>query len=394
MGWSAWGMSKARLIITAVVIEGRSQSEVAEAYGVSKGWVSKLVARYRAEGETAFEARSRRPHTSPNETPVEVVDLIVGLREQLTGQGLDAGAETICWHLETHYQVRVSTATVWRHLKAQGLIQAQPEKRPKSSYVRFEADLPNEMWQADFTHWPLEDGTDTEILSFLDDRSRYALSITVHPRVNGRNVVDVFRAATSRYGPPASTLTDNGMVFTTRFATGKGGRNGFEHELAHQGIQQKNSRPNHPTTVGKIERFQQTLKQWLRAQPAATTLKQLQDQTETFRHQYNHHRPHRALNRQTPASIYNRLPKDHPTTPNNPHYRIRHDIVDKTGAVTLRHASRLHHIGIGRKHTATLITLIIADTDIRIINTTTGELLRHLTLNPNIDYQPQNKQNP
>lgn len=394
MGWSAWGMSKARLIITAVVIEGRSQSEVAETYGVSKSWVSKLVARYRAEGESAFEARSRRPHTSPNKTPLEIVDLIVGLREQLTSQGLDAGPETICWHLETHFQIRVSAATVWRHLKTQGLIEAQPEKRPKSSYVRFEADLPNEMWQADFTHWPLQDGTDTEILSFLDDRSRYALSITVHSRVNARDVVDVFRAATSRYGPPASTLTDNGMVFTTRFATGKGGRNGFEHELAHQGIQQKNSRPNHPTTVGKIERFQQTLKQWLRAQPAATNLKQLQNQTETFRHQYNHHRPHRALNRQTPASIYNRLPKDHPTTTNNPHYRIRHDIVDKTGAVTLRHASRLHHIGIGRAHTGTPITLIIANTDIRIINTTTGELLRHLTLNPNRDYQPQNKQNP
>ncbi len=285
--------------------------------GFRKGWVSKLVARYRTEGEAAFEPRSRRPHSSPNKTPSEVVDLIVGLREQLTTQGLDAGPETICWHLETHHQIRLSVATVWRHLKARGLIEAQPKKRPKSSYVRFEADLPNEMWQADFTHWTLEDGTTTEILSFLDDRTRYALSVSVHTRVTGSDVVAAFRTAISRYGPPASTLTDNGMVFTTRLAGGRGGRNAFEPELAALGIFQKNSRPNHPTTVGKIERFQQTLKQWLRAHP----LQQLQDQTETFRHHYNHHRPHRALNRQTPANIYNRLPKDHPNTTTNPHYK-------------------------------------------------------------------------
>ena len=269
-------MSKARLIITAVIVEGRSQAEVARAYGVSKGWVSKLVARYRSEGEAAFEPRSRRPGRSPNQTPTEIVDLIVELRGQLSSQGLDAGADTIAWHLQHHHQIRVSPATVWRYLKAHGLIEPQPKKRPKSSYVRFEAAMPNEMWQADFTHWPLADGSDTEILTFLDDHSRYALSVTVHPRVTGPAVLAEFRAAISRYGPPASTLTDNGMVFTTRLAGGRGGRNSFETELARLGINQKNTDPDHPSTVGKVERFQQTLKQWLRNQPPATTLNDLQ----------------------------------------------------------------------------------------------------------------------
>ncbi len=161
-------MSKARLIITAVVVEGRSQSEVAGAYGVSKGWVSKLVARYRAEGEAAFEPRSKRPLRSPTQISSDVVALIVDLRQQLTAAGLDAGAETLVWHLEQDYAVTVSAATVWRYLKAAGLIKAQPQKRPKSSYLRFEAGMPNEMWQSDFTHWTLTDGTDIEILSFLD----------------------------------------------------------------------------------------------------------------------------------------------------------------------------------------------------------------------------------
>jgi transposase InsO family protein len=387
-------MSKARLIVTAVIVEGGSQAEVARDYGVSEGWVSKLIARYKAEGEAAFETRSRRPLTSPNRLPSEVVDLIVDLRNTLAGDGLDAGPETISWHLESHHQIRVSAATVWRYLKTAGLIEPQPAKRPKSSYIRFEAAMPNEMWQADFTHWPLADGTDTEILSFLDDRSRFAISVTAHSRVNGVDVLNAFRAAVNVYGPPASTLTDNGMVFTTRYATGKGGRNGFENELAHLGIAQKNSRPNHPTTVGKVERFQQTLKQWLRAKPPATTINQLQQQLDTFVTTYNHQRPHRALDRRTPATIYNQLPKATPTTKPNTHYRTRYDIVDNTGAVTIRHSSRLHHIGIGRAHTRTPITIIAADLDIRIIATDTGELLRHLTLDTSRDYQPQNTPNP
>ncbi|WP_345455507.1 helix-turn-helix domain-containing protein, partial [Actinoallomurus oryzae] len=97
-------MSKARLVITAVVVEGRSQAEVARAYGVSKGWVSKLVARYRAEGATAFEPRSRRPHTSPAAIDAGTVELIIRIRKELSEQGLDAGPETIAWHLQHHHQ--------------------------------------------------------------------------------------------------------------------------------------------------------------------------------------------------------------------------------------------------------------------------------------------------
>ena len=108
-------MSKARLVITAVVVEGRPQAEVARTYGVSKGWVSKLVARYRAEGDTAFEPRSRRPR-SPNATDPATVELIVELRHELTAAGLDAGADTIGWHLEHHHQIVVSRPTIHRHL--------------------------------------------------------------------------------------------------------------------------------------------------------------------------------------------------------------------------------------------------------------------------------------
>jgi hypothetical protein len=93
-------------------------------------------------------------------------------------------------------------------------------------------------------------------LTWLDDHSRYALSVTAWNRVTGPIVLATFRAAARKHGPPAATLTDNGMVFTTRLSGGKGGRNGFEHELRRRGITQKNGKPNHPQTQGKVERFQ------------------------------------------------------------------------------------------------------------------------------------------
>jgi transposase len=148
-------MSRARLIITAVVVEGRCQHEVARAYGVNQSWVSRLVARYRAEGETAFQPRSRRPRTSPTAIPPATVTLITELRGKLTAAGLDAGPDTIVWHLAHHHGITVSVATISRYLTRLGLVTPQPAKRPKACYQRFQAALPNQCWQADFTHYPL-----------------------------------------------------------------------------------------------------------------------------------------------------------------------------------------------------------------------------------------------
>ena len=379
-------VSRARLVITAVVVEGRSQADVARAYGVAESWVSRLVARYRTEGDAAFAPRSRRPATRPAATPPATVEVVLELRRQLTAGGLDAGADTIVWHLEHHHHVTLSRATVYRILRRHQLTAVEPAKRPKSSYIRFEAELPNETWQADFTHHRLTDGSDTEILCWIDDHSRLAVSVTAHRRVTGPIVIAAFTAAIETRGIPASTLTDNGMVFTTRLSGGKGGRNGFEHLLDSLGVVQKNSRPNHPTTCGKVERFHQTLKKWLRAQPPASTLTVLQAQLDTFVETYNHHRPHRSLpHRTTPAVAYQARPKASPTGLHTPHARVRRDRVNG-GNVTLRVAGTLHHIGIGRPHNGTRVLLLIDDLDIRIIHATTGQLIRTLTINPNRRY--------
>ena len=143
-------MSKARLIITAVTVQGLSQAEAARRYNASPGWVSKLIARWRIEGDAALEPRSRKPHSTPNAINPTTVELIVALRRELTDKGLDAGAHTIAWHLNHHHSLAVSPATIWRTLKRAGLIEPEPKKRPKSSYTRFEASparlSPVEWW--------------------------------------------------------------------------------------------------------------------------------------------------------------------------------------------------------------------------------------------------------
>jgi transposase InsO family protein len=385
-------MSKARLVITAIQVEGRSPAEVVAAYGVSRSWVYELLARYRAEGDAAFEPRSRRPHRSPGATPAQTVELVLRIRKQLSDAGLDAGAETIGWHLTHHHRTTLSRATIHRILTRSGAVIPEPAKRPKASYLRFQAEMPNETWQSDFTHYRLGTGADTEIISWLDDHSRYALHVSAHARITAPIVVATFTRAATEHGYPFSALTDNGTVYTTRFAGGSGGRNHLEHELRRRNVVQKNSRPNHPTTCGKVERFQQTMKKWLSAQPAQpTTIPELQALLDVFVAAYNHDRPHRSLpHRATPAVAYTARPKAAPGTDRarDTHDRLRHDKIDKAGCVTLRVNGRLHHIGVGRTLTGTDVLLLVQDLHIRVIHAATGELLRDLVLDPRKDYQP------
>jgi transposase InsO family protein len=384
-------MSKARLVVTAVIVEKRPVAEVARSYGVARSWVYALVGRYQAEGEAAFEPRSRRPKTSPNAISQDTVQLIRRLRKELAGQGLDAGPHTIAWHLEHHHQALVSAATVSRYLSREGLVTPDPAKRPKSSYIRFAAEQPNECWQSDFTHYPLASGHDTEILTWLDDHSRYALSLTACVRVTGPAVLAAFRTAAAAHGAPASTLTDNGLVFTTRFAGGRGGRNALEAELRRLGITQKNGKPNHPQTQGKVERFQQTMKNWLRAQAVQpATLADLQSLLDAFAVIYNTRRPHRSLpHRATPATAYAARPKAQPGDRTaDTHDRVRTDRTDPAGKLTLRVSGKLHHIGTGSENARTPILMLVQDLHVRIINAATGELIRELVIDPARDYQP------
>jgi transposase InsO family protein len=381
-------MSLARLVITAVVVEGRSHSGVARDYGISRVWVQKLVHRYQREGPAAFEPRSRRPHSNPRAVDLEVEDQIVRLRKTLTRKGVDAGAETIAAHLQAAGVSPPAVSTIWRILVRRGFVTTQPQKRPRSSWRRFAADQPNERWQTDITHWRLVDRTEVEILNILDDHSRVCIASIARRVFTGTQVWQGFLAAFDHWGIPAEVLSDNGAVFTGK-QPGQG-RVALEVQCGLRGIRVSHSRPYHPQTCGKVERFHQTEKKWLTAQPRAASVAGLQRQLNQFQTYYNTIRPHRALGRRTPARAYAARPKALPAGPViGAHYRVRTDQIDNYGSVTLRHNSQLHHIGLGARLAGTPIQLLVDDLHIRVINHHTGELIRELTLDPTRDYQPR-----
>lgn len=140
----------------------------------------------------------------------------------------------------------------------------------------------------------------------------------------------------------------------------------------------------------RIERLHQTLKRYLANQSPAGTLAELQAQLDGYTAYYNAKRPHRALGGRTLLQAYSARIKARPPSNGRPetHFRVRHDKVDSQGAVTLRHDSKLHHIGIGRAHKGRPIKLLVADRDIRVLDLKTGELIRRLILDPTRDYQP------
>ena len=385
-------MSRARVAVLQIVSKQLSVTEAAAEYGFSRRHLQRLLARYRQGGLKALEPRSRRPKSNPAATSDVVRERIIELRGELARNGSDAGPVTIAWHLAREGLGEPSTSTIRRILHQQGLIVAQPRKRPRSSYVRFQAAQPNEMWQSDATHWCLADQTDVEILNWLDDHSRYLLSATVHQPLTGDDVVAVFLDVIGDHGAPASTLTDNARIYTARFG---GGRNAFEYLLPLLGVTQKNGAPGHPQTQGKIERFHQTQKRWLAARPAARTLPELQDQLDAFRAHYNEHRPHRALQRRTPGDAYRATPKTAPATNGHAqgHYRLRYDRLDTTGKMTLRRAGRMHHLGIGAAHARKHVLALADDHHVTVTDPQTGEALSRHLIQPDKSYwRNQNKE--
>jgi len=379
-------MDAGRFLVEAHLRDGRSIAELARSHGVHRSWLYKLLARYRSGGEAALAARSRRPHRSPSAMAPQIEAAIVRLRSDLVAQGLDAGALSIHWHLVQQRGSAPSPSSIMRVLRRRALVVPQPRKRPRSSLIRFEATLPNELWQTDATHWSLADGSGVEILNLIDDHSRLLVAASAQRTTKAADVVALFHVAALRLGYPAALLSDNAAVFS---GASRGGKVLLESELERLGILGKHARPYHPQTCGKVERFHQTQKRWLGAQPRAATLAELRSQLDRFRVLYNQHRPHRALGRRTPQETFDAKVKAGPGSAVAPvHYRVRYDQVDDHGVVTLRYDSRLRHIGLGAKHRGKPIVLLVADRDVRVV-TENGELLRHLVLDPTRDYQRQ-----
>jgi transposase InsO family protein len=378
-------MGLGRYLVEAITLERRSPSELAKSHGISRSWIYELLQRYRQGGYAALEPRSHRPRSCPHQVGSQMVQRILKLRRDLAAAGHDAGAQTIAHHLAARGRPIPSVATIWRILSRHGLITPQPHKRPRSSFIRFEAQLPNELWQADATHWLLADGSPVEILNLLDDHSRLLLASVAFRTVKAADVVAVFAQAVAAHGLPASFLSDNAAVFS---GSSRGGTVLLESELARLGIRCIHARAYHPQTCGKVERFHQTLKKFLAKQPPPTSIAHLQAQLDALRAYYTQRRPHRALGLRTPLVAFNARLRARPAQLAVPtQFRVRQDRIDSSGRVTLRYLSVLRHIYVGRGHRGERIRLLISGQDLRVIRED-GQLLGEATLDAKRNYQP------
>ena len=337
---------------------------------ISRQSAYKWRARYAEFGVAGLVERSRAAKRPAGRTPDEMEDRIVRLRKELAGNGLEAGADTIHWHLTRRGCVPPSVSTIWRVLVRRGLVVPEPAKAPRTRWTRFERERPNELWQIDATHYSLVDETVVEIVNLIDDCSRLNVDAFAVVSCTSPAAVQAFNRAASRHGLPAELLSDNGRAFTCGDTPTKVA---FEAHLERLGITKHRSRPYHPQTCGKVERFHQTQKRWLRRQPQPATIEELQARIDRFRTIYNEERPHRALNRHTPTSVWTEKPKAAPVrSATVAATTITERVVSDNGTI---HAQELI-IGVGSAHRHQTVTVIRADDHITIAHAETAAILR------------------
>lgn len=354
---------------------------------ISRQTFYKFRRRFGADGIDGLQDRSRRPLSSPGQTPAEVEDIVVRRRKQLLERGCDHGPQSIVWSLQRDGTLEVvpSRSTVWQILTRRGAITPQPQKRPKSATKRFCFGRPNECWQSDWTQWQLADGRPVAIAGSIDDHSRYLAALGAATGAGTAELVwSVMLAGIAECGIPSMSLTDNGFVYTGRLHAFE---SAFEVNLRALGTRTINSTPGHPQTCGKIERFWQTLKKWLRARPAPATIDELNELLAQFRDFYNHHRPHRALRGATPAEAFTATEKARPADRPRPEpvFVSRHTVGDTSGKL---HVAP-YRVNVGLRWAGHTCDVVRQGHYIAIFSGTT--LVRELIVDPSREYQPADR---
>jgi transposase InsO family protein len=360
-----------RLTIVEADTTKLNVTEFCAQHNISTWFFWDLRRRVAAGGLDALEPKSRAPHRVANKTPIEIEDQLVAMRKKLDEDGLDAGPASIAFHLRALDGLPCES-TIWRILKGRGFIIDDPSKAPKGAGKRFSAERANECWQLDDTAWELTNATPVKIFNVVDDHSRLLVASVAMATCTGAQALAALLAAAPVLGLPQRFLSDNAKAF----------REVLADALAQLGVAASHSRPYHPQTNGKVERFHQTLKKWLHHQPRAVTLEELQAQLDAFRHLYNHQRPHRSIDRNFPADTWARAPKsgpaDRPLTTTTATWT-------STVSNGMAWAGNRYRITIGHAHNGSQATTVLTGTNCHIfIN---GQLIRALTIDPTRQHQ-------
>jgi hypothetical protein len=285
---------------------------------------------------------------------------------------LDYGPEEVAAELVGVATKAPSPATVYRILKARGFIIPEPRKAPKRSGRRFNAQRANESWQLDDTTWQLADGTEVKILNVIDDHSRLLVASRAFVSCTGAAALAVVADAAAVLGWPQRFQSDNASTF----------RHVLADALGPLGVSAAHSRPNHPQTNGKVERFHQTEQKWLGAQTPADTLADLQAHLDMFGYHYNHQRRHRGIGRRIPAQVWELAPKAGPADqPLRPPSSIHHTRVIGGIVGIPRYA-----ISVGSAHNDHTALTVVTGLACHVF--IDGRLARQLTLDPTRRVQP------
>ena len=369
-----------RRTIVELDLDGLNVREFCGAHGVSTWFFYDLRRRYAAEGLAALEPRSRAPRRVANRTRAEVEDVIVGLRKELEGLGLDAGPATIAYHLPAALGApegrTPSEATIWRVLVRRGFVVAQPHKAPRHAHRSFTAARANECWQIDDTEWALADGSAVKIINVEDDATRVVVASRAVATCTGAAAFDAFVVGAGQWGWPERMLSDNAKAYRLMLA----------EALAPLGIAAGHSRPYHPQTCGKVERFHQTLKRYLDMQSQAATIEELQAQLDAFAALYNRRRPHRGIGRRIPGEVWAAMPKSGPADrPLGASTKVVRRRVQRNGVVGLGREG--FAIGLGRRFAGSTATVVRTAKTCHVF--IEGRLIRQLTLDPSRRSQPR-----
>jgi transposase InsO family protein len=287
--------------VMEVLRDGLSKTEVADRYGVSRQSVHAWIARYEQGGMAALADRSHRPKSCPHQIAPAIEAEICELRRIHP----DWGPRTIVHHLKRQgVDPCPSRATVYRVLVRNHLMEPRRRRKRKADYRRFERSKAMELWQADIMGGVfLASGQELKVITGVDDHSRFCVIARLTERATARPVCAAFTDALDRYGIPDEVLTDNGKVFTARFAR-RGGETLFDKICRGHGIHHILTGVRAPTTIGKVERFHETLRRDFFSKHNFATIEQAQAALDVFVDEYNRRRPHQSLGMLSPAARF------------------------------------------------------------------------------------------
>lgn len=362
-----------------------SVAEFCRLHEISRQTFYKYRKRFETDGVSGMVPKSKRPLVSPNRTPVEQVEAVLEMHDQLRADGWDCGARSVRDRLLGLGQPTPSDRTVHRILADHARTKVSPKKRPRSSYRRFESSAPNGIWQLDGTSRFLADGTEVCILRLEDDHSRMTLGTRVAGSENMADTWSLLEETMTAHGRPAILLHDGSIAFSGKRA-GRGQVIELEWRLRMLGIKQIVSSPHHPQTCGKKERDWQPLHQWLDARPPAASIPDLQLLVDAYDVIFNTVRTHQGIGRVPPQQRYHASEKATPGPPEDL------PTVTHIKEITARHSGRVnlgpgdHSIALGHAWTGAKITVVRQDLDVVLFAGTT--IVRRLRIDPTRKIQP------